>query len=97
MLQQSSEDFMSDWGGKREGAGRKASSNGKTVVMRIPESKIEEVKQLISGVSDNGKNEFSELKELVSRWEEVITPDRMKQPRWEHAGRLLNELKKLVK
>lgn len=88
---------MSDWGGKREGAGRKASSNGKTVVMRIPESKIEEVKQLISGAPCEKINEFSELKELVSRWEKVITPDRMKQPRWENAGRLLSELKELVK
>ncbi len=87
---------MTDWGGKREGAGRKASS-GKTVVMRIPESKIEEVKQLISGVTNEKINDFSELKELVSRWEAIITPDRMKQPRWENAGRLLNELKELIK
>jgi hypothetical protein len=88
---------MADWGGKREGAGRKASPNGKTVVMRIPELKVEEVKQLINGVANKKVSEFSELKELVSRWEAVITPDRVKQPRWENAGRLLSELKKLVR
>jgi hypothetical protein len=86
---------MTDWGGKREGAGRKTSPNGKTVVMRIPESKIEEVKQLINGVTNEGVNELSELKELVSRWDTLITPDRVKQPRWENAARLLSELKKL--
>ena len=97
MLHKSSEDFMSDWGGKREGAGRKASSNGKTVVMRIPESKIEEVKQLISGVSDNDKSEFSEIENLINKWEELITSDRVKQPRWENAARLLKELKEVTK
>jgi len=87
---------MTDWGGKREGAGRKTSPNGKTVVMRIPESKIEEVKQLINGVvNEEGGNELSELKELISRWEALITPDRVKQPRWENTARLLSELKKL--
>ena len=88
---------MSDWGGKRDGAGRKASSNGKTVVMRIPESKIEEVKQLISGVSDNDKSEFSEIENLINKWEELITSDRVKQPRWENAARLLKELKEVTK
>ena len=88
---------MSDWGGKREGAGRKASSNGKTVVMRIPESKIEEVKQLISSVSDNDKSEFSEIENLINKWEELITSDRVKQPRWENAARLLKELKEVTK
>jgi len=88
---------MSDWGGKRDGSGRKASSNGKTVVMRIPESKIEEVKQLISGVSDNDKSEFSEIENLISKWEELITVERSKQPRWENAARLLKELKEVVK
>ena len=88
---------MTDWGGKRDGAGRKASSNGKTVVMRIPESKIEEIKQLIDGVSDKGKNEFSEIENLISKWEELITVERSKQPRWENAARLLKELKEVVK
>jgi len=88
---------MTDWGGKRDGAGRKASSNGKTVVMRIPESKIEEIKQLIDGVSDKGKNEFSEIENLISKWEELITVERLKQPRWENAARLLKELKEVVK
>jgi hypothetical protein len=88
---------MGDWGGKRDGSGRKASSNGKTVVMRIPESKIEEVKQLISGVSNNDKSEFSEIENLINKWEELITVERSKQPRWENAARLLKELKEVVK
>jgi hypothetical protein len=53
---------MADWGGKREGAGRKASS-GKTVVMRVPESKIEEIKQLINGITNE---EVSEL--VAGKW-----------------------------
>lgn len=88
---------MTDWGGKREGAGRKASPNGKTVVMRIPESKIEEVKQLIAGTSANENSELFKVEELVRKWEGLITSERLKQPRWENAARLLNELKEILK
>ncbi len=88
---------MTDWGGKREGAGRKASPNGKTVVMRIPESKIEEVKQLIAGTSANENSELTKVEELVRKWEGLITSERLKQPRWENAARLLNELKEIFK
>jgi hypothetical protein len=41
---------MPKWGGKREGAGRKQNELGKTVVMRIPESRVDEVKQLIGNL-----------------------------------------------
>lgn len=88
---------MTDWGGKREGAGRKASPNGKTVVMRIPESKIEEVKQLIAGTPANENSELFKIEELVRKWEGLITSERLKQPRWENAARLLNELKEILK
>lgn len=88
---------MTDWGGKREGAGRKASPNGKTVVMRIPESKIEEVKQLIAGTPANENSELFKVEELVRKWEGLITSERLKQPRWENAARLLNELKEILK
>jgi hypothetical protein len=88
---------MTDWGGKREGAGRKASPNGKTVVMRIPESKIEEVKQLIAGASASESSELTKVEELVRKWEGLITSERLKQPRWENAARLLNELKEIFK
>lgn len=88
---------MTDWGGKREGAGRKTSSNGKTVVMRVPESKTEEVKKLIAGISNSGNNELTKVEELVRKWEGLITSERLKQPRWENAAHLLHELKEVLK
>lgn len=84
-----------NWGGKREGAGRKASPNGKTVVMRVPESKIEEVKRLINNHSLQEDNSVLKVKKLINKWELLITPDKAKQPRWENAARLLSELKGL--
>ena len=91
---------MSEWGGKRIGAGRK-SELGKTVVMRVPESRIEEIKQLISSAAfdssfDNKSEVNTELQALIVKWENLVTPERSKQPRWENAGYLLQELKNIV-
>ena len=89
---------MSDWGGKREGAGRKGRDLGKTVVMRVPESRIEEIKQLISGdTKNNDCGDISKIKEILEKWDDLVTPDRIKQPRWENAARLLNELKAVIR
>jgi hypothetical protein len=88
---------MSDWGGKREGAGRKGRDLGKTVVMRVPVSRIEEIKQLIN--NENNQSKFSdntEIQALIVKWESLVTPERSKQPRWENAARLLQELKNIV-
>ncbi len=56
---------------------------------------LEEVKQLISNHSLQEDNDALKVKELINKWELLITPDKMKQPRWENAARLLNELKSL--
>ncbi len=87
------------WGGKREGSGRKPSGLGETVVMRVPVSRVEEIKQLISGeISGDGQAEAltEKIKSLTEKWEVLITPERSKQPRWENAARLLQELKNIV-
>lgn len=85
---------MSEWGGKREGSGRKPSELGKTVVMRVPESRVDEVKQLIGNSEKKSDcDDISKIKEILEKWDDLITPDRVKQPRWENAARLLNELK----
>lgn len=87
---------MSEWGGKRIGAGRK-SELGKTVVMRVPESRIEEIKQLINNDNNQFKvSDNTELQALIVKWESLVTPERSKQPRWENAGYLLQELKNIV-
>jgi hypothetical protein len=87
---------MSEWGGKRIGAGRK-SELGKTVVMRVPESRIEEIKQLINNDNNQFKvSDNTELQALIVKWENLVTPERSKQPRWENAGYLLQELKNIV-
>lgn len=88
---------MPKWGGKRDGSGRKSSGLGKTVVMRVPESRIEEIKQLIN--NENNQSKFSdntEIQALIVKWESLVTPERSKQPRWENAGHLLQELKNIV-
>lgn len=90
---------MPKWGGKREGSGRKSSGLGKTVVMRVPESRVEEIKQFISTDTNKSSitnNEDNLLIELINKWEVLITPERSKQPRWENAGHLLQELKNIV-
>jgi hypothetical protein len=85
------------WGGKREGSGRKPSGLGETVVMRVPESRIEEIKQFINGVHDLDESSVNnQIEALIERWEGLITPDRTKQPRWENAARLLNDLKAVL-
>ena len=84
---------MSEWGGKRIGAGRK-SELGKTVVMRVPESRIEEIKQLISNVDEKSDyDNISKVKEIIAKWDAQLSSERSKQPRWENVSRLLNELK----
>lgn len=88
---------MSEWGGKREGSGRKPRDLGKTVVMRVPESRVEEIKLLISGDTKNiDCVHISKIKEILDKWDGLITPDRAKQPRWENAARLLNGLKAVL-
>jgi hypothetical protein len=85
------------WGGKREGSGRKPSGLGETVVMRVPVSRIDEIKQLISGdTKNNDCGDISKIKEILEKWDDLITSDRAKQPRWENAARLLNELKAVI-
>ncbi len=63
---------MSEWGGKRKGSGRKPSELGKTIVMRVPESRVEEIKQLIhsaNNFSDDCVNSQQEaLEAVIDKW-----------------------------
>ena len=50
-------DSTKHWGGKRKGSGRKPSELGKTIVMRVPESRVDEIKEFIRS-TDNQKCKF---------------------------------------
>ena len=96
-------DSTKHWGGKRKGSGRKPSELGKTVVMRVPESRVDEIKEFIRSVNNqnidyvNLNSTNKEFILLLEKWDALITPDRLKQPRWENAAHLLNELKEILK
>jgi hypothetical protein len=58
-------------GGRRPGAGRKPKYGTKTVVMRIPENRVQEVQNLLAGTGDESVTESKH--EIVTESVESIT------------------------
>jgi hypothetical protein len=60
-------------GGYRLGAGRKSKYGVKTVVMRIPENRVQEVKNLIGGgglesVTESKAKPIEDIRRIIERW-----------------------------
>jgi hypothetical protein len=76
----------------RPGAGRKSKYGVKTVVMRIPENRVQEVEKLIGGggiesVTESKVEPIEDIRRIVERWGEKLVPHQnangqVKQPRW---------------
>ncbi len=89
-------------GGKRENSGRPALFDEQTKVMRVPISKVEEIKAfLLSNENPNQIDiETAELKEKLERIDDIVwkyTAQQNDSPRWAQAKKLLNELKEILK
>jgi hypothetical protein len=84
-------------GGYRPGAGRKPKYGTKTVVMRVPEDRVQEVQNLLGGrvefvtESTNPDSEkLSRIREVLVRWRGKLSDKR--GPLWGHVHELLDEL-----
>ena len=80
-------------GGYRLGAGRKSKYGVKTIVMRVPEDRVQEVQDLIGGgglesVTELKAEPIEKIRRIVEVWGEKLIPHQdasgqVKQPRWE--------------
>jgi hypothetical protein len=66
-------------GGYRPGAGRKPKYGTKTVVMRIPENRVQKVQNLIGGgdlesVTESKAEPIEDIRRIVERWGEKLKP-----------------------
>jgi hypothetical protein len=96
-------------GGFRKNAGRKGFYGEKTVAVKIPISRVDEVKAfLLQGTSNDSVTpsnkdiaacvqKLSEIEQVVARWEIRCTPERAKAARWEKATELLGEILKITR
>ena len=81
-------------GGARAGAGRKPKYGGKTMVMRVPVERADDVERFLLC----GDGQLAAVVEVLKRWREKIgSGERCKQPRWKHACELLEEIERMVK
>lgn len=73
-------------GGHRPGAGRKSKYGVRTVVMRIPENRVQEVQNLIGGggvesvtesvesVTESKAEPIEDIRRIVEHWGELLKP-----------------------
>jgi hypothetical protein len=99
-------------GGYRLGAGRKSKYGVKTIVMRVPENRVQDVENLIAGgpvetvtesvESVTESKPLDNLKAVVERWEEQLkhhqdSGGQVKQPRWAKCAELWKEVSQVLK
>jgi hypothetical protein len=66
-------------GGYRPGAGRKSKYGVKTIVMRVPEDRVQEVQNLLGGgglesVTESKAEPIEDIRRIVERWGELLRP-----------------------
>jgi hypothetical protein len=93
-------------GGYRPGAGRKTKYGTKTVVMRIPENRVQEVQNLLGGgglesVTESKAEPIEDIRRIVERWGEKLVPHQdargqVTQPRWSKCWEIWQELARVI-
>ena len=89
-------------GGYRPGAGREPKYGAKTVVMRVPENRVQEVQNLLTGahiesVTESKAKPIEDIRRIVERWGELLKPHQdvsgqVKQPRWAKCWEMWQEM-----
>jgi hypothetical protein len=93
-------------GGYRPGAGRKSKYGVKTIVMRVPEDRVQEVENLIAGshvetVTESKAEPIEDIRRIVERWGELLKPHQdatgqVKQPRWAKCWEVWQEIAQVL-
>jgi hypothetical protein len=90
-------------GGYRPGAGRKSKYGVKTVVMRIPENRVQEVQNMIGGGLESVTESklLTDFMALCKRWEGRIKPHqnpdgKVTQLRWPKCWEIWQELAQVI-
>jgi hypothetical protein len=93
-------------GGYRPGAGRKSKYGVKTIVMRVPEDRVQEVQNLLGGggvesVTESKAEPIEDIRHIIERWGEKLVPHQdasgqVKQPRWSKCWEVWQELTRVI-
>lgn len=93
------QDVPLGWGGKRSGAGRKATGIvKKSTVIRIPDDMLPQVRALLAGAENVQSAEYSiteSVRAIVKGWR-AASAGKESQPRWQNTCRLLSELQDVL-